>query len=57
MERTDVLHSRGWYRLHLTPRGPPDTAMVRRVSEVPGAAVEYSAALYRQWPMAMRGGR
>ena len=57
MERTVVLHSRGWYRLHLTHRGPPDTAMVRRVSEVPGAAVEYSAALYRQWPMAMRGGR
>ena len=57
MERTVVLHSRGWYRLHLTPGGPPDTSMVRRVSEVPGAAVEYSAALYRQWPMATRGGR
>jgi hypothetical protein len=56
-ERTIVLHSRGWYRLHLTPSGPPDTAMVRRVLEVPGAAVEYSASQYQQWPMATRLGR
>jgi hypothetical protein len=53
-ERTIVLHSRGWYRLHLTPGGPPDTALVRRILEVPGAAVEYSASQYRQWPMASR---
>jgi hypothetical protein len=56
-ERTVVLHSRGWYRLHLTPGGPPDTAMVRRVIEEPGAAVAYSASQYRQWPMAMRHAR
>jgi len=54
MERTVVLHSRGWYRLHLAPAGPPDTAMVRRMLEEPGAAVEYSASKYRQWPMALR---
>jgi hypothetical protein len=53
-ERTIVLHSRGWYRLHLRPAGPPDTAMVRRVLEEPGAAVEYSTSQYRQWPMALR---
>ncbi|HEY7480731.1 MAG TPA: hypothetical protein VH680_09495 [Gemmatimonadales bacterium] len=52
--RTVVLHSRGWYRLHLSPTGPPDTAMVRRILEEPGAAVEYSASQYRQWPMAVR---
>ena len=56
-ERTIVLHSRGWYRLHLAPAGPPDTAMVRRIAEVPGAAVEYSASQYQQWPMAMRRAR
>ena len=56
-ERTVVLHSRGWYRLHLTPGGPPDTAMVRRIVEEPGAAVEYSASQYQQWPMAMRRAR
>ena len=56
-ERTVVLHSRGWYRLHLTPTGPPDTAMVRRILEVPGAAVEYSASQYQQWPMATRSRR
>ena len=53
-ERTVVLHSRGYYRLHLTPAGEPDTAMVRRVTEVPGAAVEFSASKYRLWPMATR---
>jgi hypothetical protein len=31
--------------------------MVRRVLEEPGAAVEYSASQYRQWPMAMRRAR
>lgn len=53
-ERTLVLHSRGYYRLHLTPAGEPDTAMVRRIAEVPGAAAEFSASQYRLWPMATR---
>ena len=54
--RSVVLHSRGHYRLHLDPAGPPDTTLIRRVEEVPGAAVEYSASLYRTWPMARRQG-
>ncbi|HEY8258801.1 MAG TPA: hypothetical protein VIG08_14180 [Gemmatimonadales bacterium] len=53
-ERTVILHSRGWYRLHLTPRTEPDTAMLRRIADVPGAAVEYSASQYQVWPMATR---
>ncbi len=53
-ERTVVLHSRGYYRLHLAPAGEPDQEMVRRVLEVPGAAAEYSASLYQAWPMAQR---
>jgi hypothetical protein len=52
--RTVVLHSRGYYRLHLTPTGQPDTAMVRRVLEEPGAAAAFSASQYREWPMATR---
>jgi hypothetical protein len=52
--RTVVLHSRGWYRLHLTPRAEPDTAALRRIADVPGGAVEYSASQYRMWPMATR---
>jgi hypothetical protein len=55
--RTVVLHSRGWYRLHLTPSGPPDTLMARRIFTEPGAAVEYSAGKYQQWPMALRRAR
>lgn len=53
-ERTVLLHSRGYYRLHLPPGGKPDTALVRRIVEVPGAALQYSASRYEQWPMAMR---
>jgi hypothetical protein len=53
-ERTVVLHSRGWYRLHLDGAGAEDTALVRRIMEVPGAALEYSAKRYQQWPMAGR---
>jgi hypothetical protein len=52
--RTVVLHSRGYYRLHLTPTGEPNPAMARQVMEVPGAAAEFSASQYRQWPMATR---
>jgi len=54
IERTVVLHSRGYYRLHLAPAGAPDLATVRRVLDVPGAAAEYSASLYQAWPMAHR---
>lgn len=57
LERSVVLHSRGWYRLHLEPAGAADTALVRRLMEVPGAAVEYSASRYREWPMARLGAR
>jgi hypothetical protein len=51
-ERTVVLHSRGWYRLHLRPSGPPDLALADSIMTVPGAAAEYSARRYRAWRMA-----
>jgi hypothetical protein len=57
VERTVVLHSRGYYHLHLTPAGEPDVEMVRRVLEVPGAGAEYSAGLYSVWPMAHRSAK
>jgi hypothetical protein len=47
-----VLHSRGWYRLHLKPAGEPESELVRRILEVPGAAAAYSASQYSTWPMA-----
>jgi hypothetical protein len=53
-DRTVVLHSRGWYRLHLQSQGAADTQLVRRVNEVDGAAAQLSADLYRQWPIATR---
>ena len=54
LTRSVVLHSRGYYHLHLNPAGKPDTTLARRVEQVPDAAAEYSASLYRYWPMARR---
>ena len=53
-ERTVILHSRGFYHLHLTPTADADTAMVRRIAEVSGAAVQFSASHYRQRPVVAR---
>ena len=54
-ERTVLLHTRGWYHLHLQSKSEADTALLRRIETVPGATAEYSAELYRQQPMAALG--
>jgi hypothetical protein len=38
LERTVVLHSRGYYDLHLDPAAVENEPMVRRIEEEPGAA-------------------
>jgi hypothetical protein len=53
-ERTVLLHTRGYYRLHLPIAGAPDTATLRRLGEVPGAAAEFAAEQFRQWQVAGR---
>ena len=35
-ERTVLLHSRGWYHLHLQSKAAADTAQLRRIETVPG---------------------
>jgi len=54
MARTILLHSRGYYHLHLDPTAAADTAMLHRIETVPGAAARYSAELYLQRMLAAR---
>lgn len=49
MRRTVFLHSRGYYRLHLTPQGEPNTAVLREIGGVPDAAARLAALRYSQW--------
>ena len=54
LDRTVLLHTRGYYRLHLPLGGEPDTAKLRRISYVPGAAAEFAAEQFSQWQLAER---
>lgn len=48
-ETTVILHSRGYYDLHLDPAGQGDDERLARILEEPGAAARYSAELYGSW--------
>ncbi len=52
MERTVFLHSRGYYRLHLTGSGKPDTATLQQISNVPDGAARFAAKRYSEWRVA-----
>jgi len=54
MERTVLLHTRGFYHLHLQSTTEADTALLRRIENVPGTTAQYSATLYQQRPVAAR---
>jgi hypothetical protein len=54
LDRTVLLHTRGYYRLHLPMGGEPDTATLRRISYVPGAAAEFAAQQFSRWQVAER---
>ena len=52
MERTVFLHSRGYYKLHLTGSGKPDTAALQEISDMPDAAARFAARRYSAWRLA-----
>lgn len=54
LERTLLLHSRGYYRQHLSRQGDPQLAVIRELTTVPGAAVRLAAQRFaeRQAPRA-----
>ena len=49
-DRTVFLHSRGWYQLHLRDTSPPDLQTFNRILTVPGAAVQFAADRFAEWP-------
>lgn len=55
MKRTVFLHSRGYYRLHLTGRGEPNIAMLQEIRDVPDAAARLAAVRFVEWQRAKRG--
>jgi hypothetical protein len=57
MDRTVILHSRGYYRLHLAEGGEPDLAALDAITNVPGAAARFAANRFAEWQAAGRGGQ
>jgi hypothetical protein len=55
-ERAVFLHSRGYYKLHLSGTGKPDTKMLQAFEKVPGSAARYAADQYGQWQQAEKKG-
>jgi hypothetical protein len=51
-ERTVVLHTRGYYKLHLPHAGDPDKKMLAAFEKVPGSAAQFAASQYAQWQLA-----
>jgi DNA-directed RNA polymerase specialized sigma24 family protein len=52
MERTVFLHSRGYYRLHLTGSGNPDTATLGQIGNTPDVAARFAIKRYNEWRVA-----
>ncbi|MFI5181484.1 MAG: hypothetical protein ACHQPI_08850 [Thermoanaerobaculia bacterium] len=49
LDRTVVLHSRGWYRLNLASEGEPDHDAIRRFENEQGFGVRLAAERYARW--------
>ncbi len=49
MDRTVFLHSRGWYQLHLSENGAPDTVNLTKLTSVPGAPVQFAVDRFAEW--------
>ena len=51
-ERAVFLHSRGYYKLHVSGIGEPDTKTLEAIENVPGTAVRFAATQFGQWQVA-----
>jgi len=49
LTRTMFLHSRGYYRLHLSQDGTPQTALIDEFFRTPDAAAVYAVERYGAW--------
>jgi hypothetical protein len=52
MERTVILHTRGFYKLHVSGTGEPDTKLLEAIDNVPGTAARFAATQFGQWQVA-----
>jgi hypothetical protein len=48
-ERAVFLHSRGYYKLHISGTGEPDKKTLDAFEKVPGSAAHFAAAQYAYW--------
>jgi hypothetical protein len=53
-ERAVFLHSRGYYKLHLSGTGEPDTKTLDAIENVPGTAARFAADRFGEWQIAKR---
>jgi hypothetical protein len=51
-DRSIFLHTRGYYKLHLSGTGAPDKATLKLVEKVPGGAVRFAASQYGRMQLA-----
>jgi len=51
-ERAVFLHSRGYYKLHVSGTGDPDTKLLDAIENSPGAAARFAATRFGQWQIA-----
>ena len=49
MDRTVLLHSRGWYQLHLRETGEPDNQTLTRITTIPGASAQFAVDRFAEW--------
>ena len=48
-DRTVLLHTRGWYQLHLRNDAAPDELAFVRLLSVPGAAAQFAVDRFAEW--------
>ena len=51
-DRAVFLHSRGYYKLHVSGTGDPDTKTLTAIENVPGTAARFAATQFGQWQIA-----
>jgi len=52
MDRQVILHTRGFYKLHFSATGDPDSKTLDALNNVHGAGTQFAAAQFAQWQKA-----
>ena len=54
LKRTIILHSRGWYQLHLKTDAEPDTTLLEQIRTAPEGAARFAAEEWSNWKATQR---